>query len=65
LDLEHGGDLDIHAQSISKISSGGRIARPLNIGAIRLALGLACTILLVLLFKLWGAELIVSHGRRS
>jgi uncharacterized membrane protein len=49
--VEHGGDLDIHAQSITKISSGSKISRAVNTRSIRFALGLTCTVLLVLLLK--------------
>ena len=47
----HGGDLDIHAQSINKISSGNKISRAVNTRAIRFALGLTCMVLLVFLLK--------------
>jgi len=49
--VEHGGDLDIHAQSINKISSGNKISQAVNTKAIRFALGLTCMVLLVFLLK--------------
>lgn len=49
--LEHGGDLDIHAQSINKISSGSKISQAVNTKAIRFTLGLTCMVLLVFLLK--------------
>ena len=49
--VEHGGDVDIHAQSINKISSGGRISCAVNTKAINLALGLSCVILLFYLLR--------------
>jgi hypothetical protein len=48
---EHGGDLDIHAQSINKISSGNKTHHVLATKAIRFALVLTCLIGLVLLLK--------------
>jgi len=50
--LEHGGDLDIHAQSITKISPGSKIPRAINTGAINLAFGLSCILLLVFLLRM-------------
>ncbi len=38
--LEHGGDLDIHARSINKISSGSKIPHSVNKKQINLILGL-------------------------
>lgn len=49
--IEHGGDLDIHAQSITKISSGSKISHALNLRAINSALGLFCIVLLVFLLR--------------
>jgi len=49
--VEHGGDLDIHAQSIIKISSGSKISYAVNTKTINLALGLSCMILLFYLLR--------------
>ncbi len=49
--LEHGGDLDIHAQSINKISSGSDIPYVVNTKAIKFTLSLSCMILLVCLLR--------------
>jgi len=54
--LEHGGDLDIHAQLISKISSGSKISQAVNTKAIRFTLGLTCMVLLVFLLKVWQSK---------
>lgn len=48
---EHGGDLDIHALSVAKISSGNKIYCRLNTGAIKLALALLCILLLFFFSK--------------
>ncbi len=49
--IEHGGDLDIHAQSINKISSGSKIFYAINRRAINFALGLFLTIILICLLR--------------
>jgi len=49
--VEHGGDLDIHAQSINKISSGSKISHAINTRAINFALGLFLTITLACLLR--------------
>ena len=49
--LEHGGDLDIHAQAITKIKSGSIVSYGLNYKAIKIAIGLSCFILLVWLLR--------------
>ena len=49
--VEHGGDLDIHAQTITKISSGNKISHAVNTKAISFALGLSCIVLLVFLLR--------------
>jgi hypothetical protein len=49
--VEHGGDLDIHAHSIRKISFGSDIPYVVNTKAIKFALGLSCMILLVCLLR--------------
>jgi len=49
--VEHGGDLDIHAQTITKISSGNKISHAANTKAISFALGLSCIVLLVFLLR--------------
>ena len=54
--VEHGGDLDIHAQSINKISSGSKISHTVNIRAIKFAFGLFCMVLLVFLLKVWRSR---------
>jgi hypothetical protein len=55
--VEHGGDLDIHAQSINKIGSGSKIFHAINTRAIKLALGLFCMALLVFFLKaLYGFQ---------
>ena len=50
--LEHGGDLDIHAQLISKISSGSKIPHSLNKKQINLILVLSGIIVVVFLLRL-------------
>ena len=50
--VEHGGDLDIHAQSITKISSGSKIYHIINTRAVNFAFVLFCIILLVFLLKI-------------
>jgi len=50
--LEHGGDLDIHAQLINKISSGSKIPHSVNKKQINLILGLSGIIVVVFLFRL-------------
>ena len=49
--VEHGGDLDIHAQSIIKLSSGSKISHAVTTKDINLALGLSCMVLLVYLLR--------------
>jgi len=49
--VEHGGDLDIHAQSIIKISSGSKIPHLVNKKEINLILGLTGIIVVVLLLR--------------
>ncbi|MDD5108342.1 MAG: DNA-binding protein [Candidatus Omnitrophica bacterium] len=46
--LEHGGDLDIHAQTVHKVASGEIINQKLNFGKVSLGL-----ILLGVLFLIW------------
>ncbi len=46
--LEHGGDLDIHAQAIRKIASGRLFGQKLNLDKLNLSL-----ILLGILFVIW------------
>jgi len=54
--FEHGGDLDIHTQSIDKISSGREISQALNIKALHFALGLFYAVFLLFLLKLWRSK---------
>lgn len=54
----HGGDLDIHAQSITKINSGSNISHAVSIRAINFALGLFFIVVLASLLK-------VRQSRRS
>jgi hypothetical protein len=49
--VEHGGDLDIHAQSINKISSGNMVSRVVNAKEINFALGLFLTIIIICLLR--------------
>ena len=49
---QHGGDLDIHAQSIRKLNSGSRIMERLNLGKRNLALVLAVALCLVMILSL-------------
>jgi hypothetical protein len=49
---EHGGDLDIHAQSIIIISSGSKISHSVNRKEINFILGLFSIIAVVSLFRL-------------
>ncbi|MEW5758827.1 MAG: DNA-binding protein [Candidatus Omnitrophota bacterium] len=48
---EHGGDLDIHAQSITKINSGKNISYILDVKTIFLAVGLFFLILLIFILQ--------------
>jgi hypothetical protein len=48
---EHGGDLDIHAQSINKIRAGNNTTHTVNKKAINFALVLFCLILLLIYGK--------------
>ncbi|MBM3245956.1 MAG: DNA-binding protein [Candidatus Omnitrophica bacterium] len=51
---QHGGDLDIHAQTIRKISPGRIVQEKLNPGKLRLALillGILCLILILTLLR--------------
>jgi aspartyl/asparaginyl-tRNA synthetase len=50
--IEHGGDLDIHAQSITKISAGSKITYPLDKKEINLVLGLSGIIAAACLLRL-------------
>jgi hypothetical protein len=50
--LEHGGDLDIHAQSITKISSGNKTPHSVNKEEINLILFLSGIITVVFLLRL-------------
>jgi len=50
--VEHGGDLDIHAQSITKINSGSKIFHSVNKKEINLMLGLSGIIIAVFLSRL-------------
>jgi hypothetical protein len=50
--VEHGGDLDIHAQSITKISSGSKVFHSVNKKEINLMLGLSGVIAAVFLSRL-------------
>ncbi len=63
--VEHGGDLDIHAQTITKISSGNKISHALNTRAIKFALGLFCMVLLVFFLKVWQSRRNVFKITRS
>ena len=49
---QHGGDLDIHAQSLRKISAGGKFIEHLNSGKRNLALILAGVLCLTLILQL-------------
>jgi hypothetical protein len=49
--IEHGGDLDIHAQSLTKLSSGSKIFHLLNSRALNFALGLSGIIGLVWILR--------------
>ncbi len=50
--VEHGGDLDIHAQSITKITSGSEIPHLVNKKEINLIFGLSAVIVVVCLLRL-------------
>ena len=45
--LEHGGDLDIHASEIKKITSGSAVIQPISIKKVYIGV---CSLMLVLLF---------------
>lgn len=49
--LEHGGDLDIHAQAITKISSGNKVSRPIDKRAVNFGIGISCVVLIVCLWE--------------
>jgi len=51
--LEHGGDLDIHAQAIRKTASGRLLSQKLNLDKVNLSL-----ILLGILFLIWILSLL-------
>lgn len=50
--IEHGGDLDIHAQSIAILRLGHAISHALNRKALHCAVGLLCIITLVILLTM-------------
>ncbi|MDD5254875.1 MAG: DNA-binding protein [Candidatus Omnitrophica bacterium] len=50
--LEHGGDLDIHAQSFTKISPGSKIHHALDTEAVKSASVLFCTLVLIFLLRM-------------
>jgi hypothetical protein len=50
--VEHGGDLDIHAQYINKISSGSEISHAVDKRAVNFALSSFCIVLLVFLLRM-------------
>ncbi|MFA5089739.1 MAG: DNA-binding protein [Candidatus Omnitrophota bacterium] len=58
--IEHGGDLDIHAQSINKIASGSKIYHAVNTKAINFTLSLSGIILLVLFLRLHHSRKAIS-----
>lgn len=45
--IEHGGDLDIHAQSVRKISSGAPISHSVDAAKVRVAVALSVVVLLL------------------
>lgn len=51
--IEHGGDLDIHAQAIHKVSSGGQIFYDLDVNKLKII-----GILLAVVFLLWSLDLL-------
>lgn len=51
--IEHGGDLDIHAQAIHKVSAGEQISYNLNLNKLK-----TIGILLVVVFLLWCLDLL-------
>jgi hypothetical protein len=50
--VEHGGDLDIHAQSLTKISFGSKIPHSINKKQMNLILGLSGIIVVAYLLRL-------------
>lgn len=50
--LEHGGDLDIHAQSILKINPGNKVSHPLSAKEINFALGLFLAVVLAFFLRI-------------
>jgi hypothetical protein len=50
---EHGGDLDIHVQEITKIASGNRLLEPASISKLYLGIFLTLISLLVYAVKFW------------
>jgi hypothetical protein len=49
---QHGGDLDIHAQSLRKVIAGGKFVERFNVGKRNLALALAGVLCLALILQL-------------
>lgn len=58
---EHGGDLDIHAQSIRKIASGRQISESLDLNKLRSALLLSGILILFLLLDLLARKRYSKH----
>ncbi|MFA6358420.1 MAG: DNA-binding protein [Candidatus Omnitrophota bacterium] len=50
--LEHGGDLDIHAKTITKMKSGSIVLHKLNYKLLKIAGGLSCALVLVWLLRM-------------
>ncbi|MDP2924351.1 MAG: DNA-binding protein [Candidatus Omnitrophota bacterium] len=59
--LEHGGDLDIHVQSITKISSGNVVSHTVNVKEMNFAVGFFLVLILVYLLRI-GTRIIRSQG---
>ena len=51
--VEHGGDLDIHAATITKISSGRIVSHEISTKTINFTFSLSCIILLVCLVRMF------------
>ena len=63
--VEHGGDLEIHAESITKIGSGSTILHQVNQKEINLILGLTGIIVAVLLLRNAKLHFYKSKGNKT
>lgn len=59
--LEHGGDLDIHVQSITKISSGNVVSHTVNVKEMNFAVGLFLVLIIVYFLRI-GIRIVRNQG---